>query len=159
MNRCIEQTINWQQKCRGGIKGYSTSTGTIQRWVFTSHTAAKCIDKLETLIGIEEKLSVTKDIGKSRIGFDEKAVLRTNALLKSWGNPFEHSLTLTNIASGVVASPVVQEDLLHAHKMGTAALESFISNRLESNAVSFYDPIKRLNLKAFAEMKSKSYAN
>ena len=98
---------------------------------------------------------MTKDIGKSRIGFDEKAVLRTYDLLKSWGNPFEHSLTLTNIASGVVASPVVQEDLLHAHTMGTAALESFISNRLESNAVSFYDPIKRLNLKSFAEMKVK----
>ncbi len=76
-----------------------------------------------------------KDIGKSRIEFDEKAVVRTYYFLKSWGNPSEQSLTLTNIGSGLVASPVVQEDLLHAHTMGTAALESFISNRLESNDV------------------------
>ena len=41
-DQAIEQTINREQKCAGRIVGYSTSEGTVQRWVLTSHVAAKC---------------------------------------------------------------------------------------------------------------------
>ena len=33
----IEQTINRDQKGLGGIIGISTSTGSVQRWVLSSH--------------------------------------------------------------------------------------------------------------------------
>ena len=36
-DQCIEQTINREQKGHGGIKGYSTSVGTIQRWEAILH--------------------------------------------------------------------------------------------------------------------------
>ena len=39
-DQVIEQTIN-KQKGPGGIIGYTTSTGSIQRWVFSSHVIAK----------------------------------------------------------------------------------------------------------------------
>ena len=34
--QCIEQTTNREQKCPGGITGFSTSVGTVQ-WVLTNH--------------------------------------------------------------------------------------------------------------------------
>eukprot|EP00795_Rhopilema_esculentum_P010131 gene10131-18794_t len=49
-DQVIEQTINKEQKCRGGITGYSTSAGTIQRWVLTSHSVAKALHKMKESI-------------------------------------------------------------------------------------------------------------
>ena len=40
-NQVIEQSINKQQKGPGGIIGYTTSTGSIQRWVISSHVITK----------------------------------------------------------------------------------------------------------------------
>ena len=40
-DQVIEQTIKKGQKGPGGIIGYKTSTGSIQRWVFSSHVIAK----------------------------------------------------------------------------------------------------------------------
>ena len=36
-DQVTEQTINKDQKGPSGIIGYTTSTGSIQRWVFSSH--------------------------------------------------------------------------------------------------------------------------
>ena len=46
-DQAIEQTINRDQKCPGGIIGFSTSEGTVQRWLLTSHVAAKSQSQLE----------------------------------------------------------------------------------------------------------------
>ncbi len=99
--------------------------------------------------------SLTKDIAKSRIRFDEASVRRVHELVSSWGNPFNDSSSLVNIASGIEAEIAVAENLLEAHNLGTEALELFIHDRIESNTVPYYKPIKRFNLKTFAAMKVK----
>ena len=46
-DQLIEQTINKQQKGSGGIIVYSTWTGTVQRWVVSSHAVAEILENFK----------------------------------------------------------------------------------------------------------------
>ena len=78
---------------------------------------------------LDDNDSLTKDIGKARISFDESSVCRVYELLSSWGNPFKESSSLVNIASGIEAHAQVEEDVLRAHDLGTEALRTFLMNK------------------------------
>lgn len=67
-DQAIEQTINRPQKCSGGITGFSTTEGTVQRWVLTSHIAAKC----RSNIGVSWAVSSKK--GDKRFGRKKGAI-------------------------------------------------------------------------------------
>ena len=41
-DKTIEKTINKYQKCQDGIRVYSTTEGTVQSWVLTSHIITQC---------------------------------------------------------------------------------------------------------------------
>ena len=155
-DQCIEQTINREQKGRGGISGYSTTTGTLQRWVLTSPSAAQALSKMEQMIEIGKESSVTKDVGSARMLFDESAVRRTCDVLISWGNPFQKSENLINLSSGLMAPYDIESDLLEAHSHGQTALNKFLEDRIKTDEVPFFSPIKRLKLKTFASLKTKS---
>ena len=64
-DQVIEQTINKDQKGPGGIIGY-TSTGSIQRWVFSSHVTAKINADFQNSIDVVESSNSVKDLGKRK---------------------------------------------------------------------------------------------
>ena len=158
-DQCIEQTINREQKCHGGIKGYSTSEGTVQRWVLTSHILARCFSKLDYDLLIENKQPTPKDLGKSRMVFNNESAHRSYAVLSNWGNPFDYRESLINLCSGIEAPKNIENDLLNAESIGVAALNDFLDNRIKSSKVSFYDPIKKASLKSFNHLKVKKVIN
>ncbi len=63
-DQAIEQTINRDQKCPGGIIGFSTSESNNQRWSLTSHVAAKLQYQLEEMLGITDHICMTKDLAQ-----------------------------------------------------------------------------------------------
>lgn len=152
----IEQTINRSQKGHGGITGYSTSAGTVQRWVLTSHVIAQCQEDLEDFLDINQNSLKPKDLGKSRIDFDNQCVQNILEVISSIGSPFTHRELLINISSGVVTTQDVAEDIADAYSRGLNAANLF-QKRTGDN--SFYDPIKKLNLKTFEAMKVKKFIN
>ena len=74
-DQCIKQTINRQQKCRGGIIGFAAG------WVLTSHLASKCYSVIEARLGIAERCNKPKDVGKTRSKFDNECVQRAYEVL------------------------------------------------------------------------------
>jgi len=154
-DQCIEQTINRDQKCSGGIIGFCTSESGVQRWVLTSHVAAKCISRLKTELTCKTKSVAPKDLSPSRIQMNNIAVDKAFEVLSNWGNPFMYRESLINISSGIQASDAVQKDIIEAGTVGESCCMAFINKRLKSTEMSFYDPIKRLSLKTFANMKLK----
>ena len=151
-DQCIEQTINRQQKCRGGITGFSASVSTVQRWVLTSHVASKCFTNLETYLGITTSPNVPKDFGKSRADFNNTCVTKAYSVIKNWGSPFEHRQSLVNVASGREAPEEVKNDLINARSIGEKAFEKFLEERIYSGATPYYDPIKKNSLKTFKHL-------
>ena len=75
-DQCIEQTINREQKCRGGITGFTTSVCTVERRVLISHVTSKALSKIRENLGIGKEKTVHKDIGSGRIAFDEACAVR-----------------------------------------------------------------------------------
>ena len=58
----------------GGIIGFSSSEGTMQRWVFTSHIVAEIRSNMEVDLGIKKGSKKPKDLQKSRIKYGEDMV-------------------------------------------------------------------------------------
>ena len=110
---------------------------------------------MEAMLSIDQELSVTKDIGMKRMSFDEEKVSEATDVILTWGNPFDDSCSLVNLASGLKAPDDVQKDLLEARSRGEFALGQFVEKRIRTNDTCFYDPIKRCKLKTFATMKAK----
>ena len=90
-DQVIEQTINKEQKGHGGIIGYSTSAGTVQRWIVIIHVIASIATRLKEQLGIEKPTSVPKHLSKTRKRSDEQAVASCYELVSSWNSPFEES--------------------------------------------------------------------
>ena len=154
-DQAIEQTINREQKCAGGIVGFCTSEGTVQRWALTSHVAAKCQSRMEEFLGISDVKNVTKDMGRKRVLFDEECVTRGYNLIKEWGTPFKENSYLVHLSSGLQCSPEVQADMVNAESRGKEALHNFLAKRIESSEVDLFDPIPKMKLKTFQAMKAK----
>ena len=154
-DQAIEQTINRQQKCAGGIIGFSTSEGTVQRWALTSHIAAKCQSRVEEFLGMSDDRCVTKDLATKRILHDEECVIRSYDLLKEWGTPFKENEKLVHLSSGLECHTQVENDTVNAEARGKEAFVNFIEKRIESNDEDLYVAIPKMKLKTFGSMKAK----
>ena len=97
--------------------------------------------------GRKNSHSRTKDIGKSRINFDKLYVDLLLEVLKEWPNPFEHRESLIHICSCIEASRTVQNDLLHAEKVGLEEMKCFWDERFKSFEKSFYSLLKKTTLR------------
>ena len=96
--------------------------------------------------------STAKDLSLKRIRFDEKAVKKCYGI-KSWTNPFTKTSNIFCLSSGLVPCYEVQYDLLEAQKIGKLCLGTFITERIETNYIDFYGPIKKNCLRTFEKEK------
>ena len=84
-DQCIEQTVYRQQKCRGGITGFSASVSTVQRWVLTSHISSRCLVNLENDLGKQmESAKSPKDLSNSRSKLNTKGMNDAYDILCNW---------------------------------------------------------------------------
>ena len=112
---------------------------------------------METSLGIFAAPSKVKEVGETRMKFDEASVQKCCDILDTWTPIFQESYDLVSLSSGVNATQDVQQDLLKAKSVGEEGSSEFINNRIKSDNVSFYSPIKKTNLKTFSSMNAKKY--
>ena len=70
-------------------------------------------------------------------------------------NPFEEA-ELTSLSSGIIQTEKALTDLMEAEKIGEKELVNFQQERLYSDEVNFYDPIKKLKLGTFSKLITKA---
>ena len=92
----------------GGIIGFSSSEGAMQRWVFTSHIVTESRSNMEADLGIKKGSKKPKYLQKSRIKYDEDMVSKCRDLLKQWPPMFDNSTCIESLSSGVNASAEVK---------------------------------------------------
>ena len=148
-DQVIEQTINKDQKGPGGIIGFSTSPGCVQRWVLSSHDTASIIADFELATKKITNASKPKDLQESRIKYDEEMVSKCYRTISGWLNPFTENNNLISLSSGIKASTEVQIDLLGAKDVGEKCLQRFIEERVETQTVDFHTKITKNKLKTF----------
>ena len=163
----LEQSINLDSKSKGGIVGISRREDAVGRWFLTSHERAAITHSLKEMCGLEnyERVGTQKEAGASRMKRDQEDIDRlissfNSGLLK---NPFDipderdisEKLSLVNIAIGVVLPEQASDRLLGATEMGKRSMEDFISTRLNTNEVNFWDPLPKLKINTFSSAAKK----
>ncbi|KAK3698753.1 hypothetical protein QZH41_004049 [Actinostola sp. cb2023] len=151
----LEQSINLDSKSKGGIVGISQNPEALQRWFLTSHERAAITTAVKQMCGINDpdRVGTHKEAAPKRVQRDEKDVQKIVTCFKSglMKDPFsEDNDMLSNIATGVVLPAEVAERLVKSREQGLVQLDSFIQQRLNANAVSFWDAIPNLKIKTFS---------
>ena len=155
-DQVIEQTINKDQKGTGEIIVYTTSTGSIQRWVFSSHLIAVINADFQNSIDVVQSSNSVKDLGKKRKLFDEQKLQVCFNLFANCNNPYQFSEELVSINSGVAAAAEIKEDLLKANEVGKKWLNNFIDKRIKKNEQNLNDSIKKNMLLTFESTEKKA---
>ena len=93
----------------GGIIGFS---GTVQRWVLTSHIVATLRMNMESVLHTTRRPSRPKEMQKIRINFDEEAVRKCCNLLKQWPPMFSSSTSIVSLSSGMNTSTEVRKCMI-----------------------------------------------
>ena len=97
-----------------------------------------------------------KNLDKSRIEADEKAVLNVVKTVKLMVNPFENEhADLVHLASGTVASPAVADDMKTMLEKGKSASINFMKTNIIGEDPNIYSTIKKTNLKTFSYLGKK----
>ena len=148
-DQVIVQTINSEQKGAGGIIGIIMLTGAVPRWVLSSHTITVTLSGIRSSIKLNQFKRKSKDVEKTQITMEEDAVGRCYNIIKLWVNPFQKNENIVGSSSQVVAPLNALGDLLRAEKIGKSCFKEFLKNRIETNNVEFYAPIRKLKLHTF----------
>ena len=138
------------------VIGYSTTIGTVQRWVLSSHVIAEISEDFQNAINGEKKSSTRKDLKPSRMLFDEENVNRCQDLIVTWNNQFEMGEDLILLSAGKIPDDAVKKDLLNAQNIGIEGFHEYVTVRITSSNTSFCDKMTKNRLRTFSSKQSKN---
>ena len=164
----LEQSINLDSKSKGGIVGMSTREDAVERWFLTSHERAATTQAFKKMCGIEnyDRIGKHKEARAKRVMRDETDVQKLVATFDSGllSDPVqipddtpdeEVPLPLSSIATGVVLPDADTNRLLGSAETGRQSMENFISSRIQSRKINFWDPVQKLKIKSFSSAAKK----
>lgn len=150
VDQTIEHTLNRSTKTKDGIIEFSLRKGAVQRWMLTAHSRAELADKCRVMVSMDgDQDKVHKETGCTRTQRDEADDVR------NWCDPFQPSDEVISLGSGYLAEESLKCDLLGAKEKGSKALVSFVTDRLQTNNVGFYETLSKLNLGTFCDVQKK----
>ena len=77
----VHRAGHWKQKSHGGVKGYNTSVGMIDKWCNI------IVSNFESMISVKKTDTSPKDLSKSQMKFAISGISIV-AMMLSCGNPF-----------------------------------------------------------------------
>ena len=163
VDKTMEETFMKHSKSHGGasgagISGITRNHAAYQRWVLTTHERSQYLAATFALADMHtDSSNAHRDQSKAEIKRSQQYVKKTMEAFSNFLNPFDSSLEkdhLYNISSGAAVSADIENDLLTAEEQGATARSKFVEQRLKTKE-SFFEPIKRMNLKTMASVKKK----
>ncbi|CAB4005387.1 Hypothetical predicted protein [Paramuricea clavata] len=161
----LEQSINLDSKSKGGIIGMRTNENAVEKWFLTSHERAAITQELKNTCGIQncDRIGTHKEASATRVTRDENDVQKLLATFngKLLSDPFhipddiidnEEPLPLSNLATGVGLPDAEAKRLVDAAELGKQSMEGFVSSRVQSKEINFWDPIHQLKIKSFSSV-------
>lgn len=161
----LEQSINRDSKSKGGIVGISTKENAVERWFLTSHERAAMVRAVKEMCGIgdSDEVGTHKEAKTARMVRDEDDVQKLLGIFERGllSDPFnipqetseeELPLPLCNLATGVVLPNTDADKLINAKESGKESMISFVSSRMKTTEINFWDPITTLKIKSFRSL-------
>ena len=107
---------------------------------------------------IKGNQAIHKEAAPQRVKRNEEDVRRLTSFSSGlMTNPFnvEEVQSLVNIATGFVLPQKIAESLLACRRKGEEQMTEFIEERLNTNDVSFWEPIPKLKVKTLSSLTKK----
>lgn len=146
----LEQSINADSKSKGGIIGISQSPAALSRWFLTVHERASITAALKQMYDLQTSDHAThKEAAMKRVKRDEHDVQRLLTCFTSglMADPFPPDTTdLLNFATGVILPSELADALVASTTKGREQMSTFIEKRVNSNTISFWDPVTNLKM-------------
>ena len=159
----LEQSINLDSKAKGGIIGITQRPSALQKWFLTAHERTATMTATKRMIDLDESTRSThKESSKVRVQRDENDIKKVIHTLQTvMSNPFDEDayredVPLMNLATGVVMPEEISEQLIDAQCLGEARMKLFVSKRINTNEVGFWEPMEKMNIKTFASLSKKA---
>ena len=127
---------------------------TEQGWILSSHVIAQLKLNMEEDLALLSKASKVKEFSATRIKFDENCVQKCYDVLNSWSPNFEDNHDIESFSFRVHTTVEVQKDL-RVKAVGLEKSSTFVSERIRSNNIPFYDPKRQSKNLLFNECKEK----
>ena len=99
-----------------------------------------------------DRVDVHKEATSKRVARDEADVQKLISCFTTdlMSNPFtQETESLFNFATGVVLPTDIADGLVRSTEKGREQMNTFVEKRLNSNQISFWDPITKLKVKTF----------
>ena len=161
----LEQSVNLDSKSKGGIVGITQKPEALERWFLTCHERAAITPAIKEMCGIEdsERVGTHKESSLARIRRDEEDVEKLMEMFDSGmlSNPFtklnedNEVMPLINIATGAVMPRPSAERLINAEDLGKAQMDEFITKRIKSTGINFWDTHPNLKIPLFGALTKK----
>ena len=149
----IEQTIKRHAKSHSGIVGFSRNHSAYYRWCHTRHARASYLQATKEIVNIDSLEPTShKEVRSSQILKSEQDMCCIMEAINNFINPFtiEDKDMLYCLSSGAPVPSNVENDILMSDEIGKKAHKQFVKDRLIDKTVSFHAPVKKQNLKTFA---------
>ena len=161
----LEQSINLDSKTIGGIIGISQRPGALERWFLTCHERAAITTAMKDMCALEDsdRVGTHREAAPRRMLRDDDDVRKLLTVITSglMTDPFsvnedEDDISpLINIATGVRMPFAHAERLVSSFENGTAQMNMFVEQRLNTNNTNFWDSLPNLKIKTFASLVKK----
>jgi len=157
----FEQSVNRDSKTKGGVVGLTQSPTALVRWFLTANKHAEAVSAVKGMCDLDEdrRARKHKEFGTTRMARDERDVEAiTSITIKQMVVPFQvdtnnNESRLVNIATGVLASQKVEQDLLNARKTGKEAAKLFAEEQMNTTTKSVFDKITKTSSRHLKEIK------
>ena len=159
----LEQSINLDSKTKGGIIGITRRPSPLWKWFLTAHEKTATMTATKRMIDLDESTRSThKESSKVRVQRDENDIKKVIHTLQTvMSNPFDEDayredVPLMNLATGVVMLEEISEQLIDAQYLGAAKMKLFVSKRINTNELGFWEPMEKMNTTLSKKAKVKS---
>eukprot|EP00112_Aurelia_sp_Birch-Aquarium-sp1_P023401 Seg6964.2 transcript_id=Seg6964.2/GoldUCD/mRNA.D3Y31 product="hypothetical protein" protein_id=Seg6964.2/GoldUCD/D3Y31 len=150
----VTELFNKETKGTAGAfrAGFSTNTETVNTWVRTIHLHSNLHEKFREQL-IMKTSSKHKELSHGARQNHSNHVNSLKSQLAKYGvDPFDNCPP-KYLSTGVEIDKFVVRDMLNAPAIGNALFKTFVHERLESNKIGLFDPIKRVKLSNGVEKK------
>ena len=155
-DQVIEMTINRSCKDVGGLSRSTENPGATERWTRIHHHIVALRDYLnkKTHKRIDQK---HVELGAGRIIRDEVDVSNIKTSIEAWlPEIWKDDKPMINFATGEIATVEMEKDTIDLRKKGEELRDEFIGRITEDDPkLSYYDPIKKQEIKLFEKKKQK----
>ena len=152
-------TEPFNKECKGTSgpfrAGFSTNIDAVNTWVKTIHIHSLVRSTMRKQLQLKTS-SKHKEMTEGMKKKHADHVRKLKSKLDAYGiDPFDDKKP-KSIITGLEINEEVAKDMLNVDKVGKALFSSFVNERLVKGEKSFFDPIKRTNLKTGIVKKKKS---